>query len=56
MAQIMLCTVRDIRGDYGYIMYEDTGITSEIALALVPFGIDIGYKLIFENYELTVVT
>lgn len=47
----MYCTVRDIRGDYAIIQYEDSGIESEVALALLPFGIDVGDKLRYENYE-----
>ena len=49
----MLCTVTDIRGDYAYVIYDATGIVSEVALALLPFGIDIGDQLKFENYEYT---
>lgn len=49
----MFCTVTDIRGDYAYITYDTTGIVSEVALALLPFGIDIGDRLKFENYEYT---
>ena len=47
----MLCTVTDIRGDYAYITYDQTRITSEVALALLPTDIDVGNRLIFENYE-----
>ncbi len=47
----MRCTVTDIRGDYAYIQYEDTGIISEVAIALLPFGIDVGDTLLFKNYE-----
>ena len=47
----MICTVTDIRGDYAYVKYEDTNIVSEVALALLPFGIDIGDRLKFEDYE-----
>lgn len=47
----MLCTVIDIRGDYALIRYEDTGVISEVALALLPFGIDVGDRLKFENYS-----
>ena len=47
----MLCTVIDIRGDYAYVKYLDTGIVSEVAIALLPFGVDVGDKLKFENYE-----
>ena len=47
----MLCTVVDIRGDYAIVRYTDTGVESEGALALFPFGADIGGTLKFENYE-----
>ncbi len=47
----MLCTVIDIRGDYAVIRYDASGIESDVAIALLPFGIDVGDKLIFENYE-----
>ena len=49
----MLCTIIDIRGDYAYIRYDDTGIESQVALALLPFGADVGDRLKFENYEFT---
>jgi hypothetical protein len=47
----MICTVVDIRGDYAYVRYHDSGIVSEVALALLPFGIDVGDRMRFENYE-----
>ena len=47
----MLCTVMDIRGDYAYVKYDDTGIVSEVAIALLPFGVDIGDRLKFEDFE-----
>lgn len=47
----MVCTVTDIRGDYAYVKYDNTNIVSEVAIALLPFGIDIGDRLKFENYE-----
>ena len=49
----MICTVIDIRGDYAYVRYQDTGVVSEVAIALLPFGVDVGDKLRFENYEFT---
>ena len=49
----MHCTVIDIRGDYAFIKYDDTGVVSEVAIALLPFGIDVGDRLKFENYEFT---
>lgn len=47
----MICTVIDIRGDYAYIKYDDTGVISEVALGLLPFGIDIGSRLKFVDFE-----
>ena len=47
----MICTVIDIRGDYAYVIYQDTGIVSEVAIAVLPDRIDVGDKLKFENYE-----
>lgn len=49
----MVCTIIDIRGDYAYVRYEDSGVISEVAIALLPFGVDVGDKLKFENYEFT---
>lgn len=51
----MNCTVIDICGDYAYVKYEDTGIISEVAIALLPYGIDIGDTLKFENYEFNLI-
>ena len=47
----MRCTIIDIRGDYAFVKYDATGVVSEVAIALLPFGIDVGDKLKFENYE-----
>ena len=49
----MLCTVVDIRGDYAYLKYDETGVVSEVAIGLLPFGIDIGDRLKFEDFEFT---
>ncbi len=49
----MRCTVVDIRGDYATVHYDDTGVESEVAIALLPFGVDVGDRLKFENYEFT---
>ena len=51
----MICTVVDIRGDYAYVKYEDTGVISEVAIALLPFGADVGDKLKFEDFEFTAI-
>ena len=47
---LMLCTVTDIRGDYAYVKYDDTGVISEVAIALLPFGVDVGDRLKFEDF------
>ena len=49
----MICTIIDIRGDYAYVKYMDTGVVSEVAIALLPFGVDVGDNLKFEDYEFT---
>ena len=49
----MLCTVVDIRGDYAYVKYDQTGVISEVAIALLPWGIDVGDRLKFEDFEFT---
>ena len=49
----MICTVIDIRGDYAFVRYEDSGVISEVAIALLPFGVDVGDRMKFENYEFT---
>lgn len=51
----MQCTVIDIRGDYAYVRYEQTGVVSEVAIALLPFGVDVGDKLKFEDFEFTAI-
>jgi len=45
----------DIRGDYALIRFLDTGIETEVALALLPDFIDIGNMLRFENYTYEVI-
>ena len=50
---IMLCTIVDIRGDYAFVKYDATGVISEVAIALLPFGVDIGDRLKFEDFEFT---
>ena len=47
----MLCTIMDIRGDYAYVKYDDTGVISEVAIALLPYGVDVGDRLKFEDFE-----
>ena len=50
----MYCTIVDFRGDYALVKYENTGVVSEVAVALLPFGVDVGDRLKFENYEFTI--
>lgn len=47
----MLCTIVDIRGDYAFLKYDETGVISEVAIALLPFGVGIGDRLKFEDFE-----
>ena len=49
----MYCSIVDIRGDYAFVKYDQTGVVSEVAIALLPFGVDVGDKLKFEDYEFT---
>ena len=49
----MLCTIIDIRGDYAYVKYDATGVVSEVAIALLPFGVEVGDRLKFEDLEFT---
>lgn len=51
----MLCTIIDIRGDYAFLKYDNTGVVSEVAIALLPFGVDIDDRLKFEDFEFTTV-
>ena len=51
----MICTVIDMRGDYAYVKYDDTGVISEVAIALLPFDTDVGDKLKFEDFEFTAI-
>ena len=51
----MICTIIDIRGDYAFVRYDDTGVVSEVALALLPVGVDVGDRLKFEDFEFTAI-
>lgn len=49
--------VESINGDYAYLRrtdIEDNGEPFMIAVALLPDGIDIGTRLLWENLEYTV--
>lgn len=51
----MYCTIIDICGDYAFVKYDDTGVVSEVAIALLPFGVDVGDRLIFQNFSYEIV-
>ena len=51
----MFCTVIDIRGDYAPVKYEQSGVESEVAIAVLPFGVDIGDRLKFGDFEFTAI-
>jgi hypothetical protein len=51
----MFCTIIDIRGDYAFVKYDDSNVVSEVAIALLPFGVDVGDRLKFENYEFSAI-
>lgn len=51
----MCCTIIDIRGDYAFVKYDDTGVVLEVALALLPFGVDVGDRLKFDDFEFTAI-
>ncbi len=46
-------TVTRIDGDYAYLKDVASGEELFIALALLPFGTDIGSELVYENFEFT---
>ena len=45
-------TVNSIDGDYAY-MTSDGGAENQVAMFLLPEGTDIGSRLLFENFEWT---
>ncbi len=47
----MLCTIIEINGDYATVRYQNTGVTSQVAIFLLPDGADVGDVLKFENFE-----
>ena len=47
-------TVNTINGDYAY-MTSDSGVENQVAMFLLPPETDVGTRLLFENFEWTVV-
>ena len=44
-----------IDGEYAYLLPEGGGEELFIAMALLPFGVDIGSRLKYENFEFELV-
>ena len=53
----MIFEVSRIEGEYAYIKNTRDNGAEEIfiALALLPFGSDVGTKLLFSNFEYTII-
>ena len=47
-------TVDSIDGDYAY-MTSDSGVKNQVAMFLLPEGTDVGSRLLFENFEWSLV-
>ena len=47
-------TVARIEGEYAVLKDEKTGGEMFIALALLPFGTDLGVRLKYENFEYSI--
>ena len=47
-------TVNTINGDYAY-MTSDSGVENQVAMFLLPDGTDVGSRLLWENFEWTLV-
>ena len=45
-------TVKTINGDYAY-MTSDEGVENMVAMFLLPEGVDVGSRLLFEYFEWT---
>ena len=45
-------TVTGVNGDYAY-MVSETGVDNQVAMFLLPDGTDVGSRLLFENFEWT---
>ena len=43
--------ISKIEGEYAYLTQNHSGEELFIALALLPLGVDIGTKLVYENFE-----
>lgn len=48
-------TVDTINGDYAYLT-SDEGVANQVAMFLLPEGTDVGSRLLFENFEWTLLS
>ena len=46
--------ISKIEGEYAYLLDKKSGEELFIAMALLPFGVDIGTSLSYENFEFTI--
>ena len=47
-------TVRTINGDYAYLI-SDSGVDNQVAMFLLPEGVDVDCRLLWENFEWSLV-
>lgn len=45
-------TVLSINGDYAYLR-SDSGVDNQVAMFLLPEGVDVDRRLLWENFEWT---
>ena len=43
-------TLRSINGDYAFLVSDD-GLETQVAMFLLPDGVDIGSRLLWANFE-----
>lgn len=46
--------IKQIAGEYAYLA-DESGEELFIAMALLPFGVDVGTRLIYENFEFSII-
>ena len=54
MLEKVIYTVESIAGDYAVLLSQD-GVENRVAMALLPWGIDTGDRLKWENFEYEIV-
>ena len=48
----IIYTVRNINGDYA-VLLSDQGLENQVAMFLLPEGTDVGSRLLFEDFQWT---